>query len=180
MNDFLDELCYFDIYNKPLEIEILMKNKYDLEEFMNKLKKDQNFEQIFYHLKNTYNYIISNNIIINNSKINIYIDFLLILIELILRDPFYKQGLENNKNLVKLITLIYLKIYIEFKNFDVEDKLLNFIKLYSIKFINFQFFIRFFDEVNSKIYKNFIIKIEDIYKQNKYIKNINNNFYDNL
>ena len=180
MNDFLDELCYFDIYNKPLEIEILMKNKYDLEEFMNKLKKDQNFEQIFYHLKNTYNYIISNNIIINNSKINIYIDFLLILIELILRDPFYKQGLENNKNLVKLITLIYLKIYIEFKNFDVEDKLLNFIKLYSIKFINFQFFIRFFDEVNSKIYKNFIIKIEDIYKQNKYIKNINNNFYDNF
>ena len=180
MNEFLDELCYFDIYDKPIEIEILMKNKYDLEEFMNKLKKDKNFEQIFYHLKNTYNYIISNNILINNSKINIYIDFLLILIELILRDPFYKQGLENNKNLVKIITLIYLKIYIEFKNFDVEDKLLNFIKLYSIKFINFQFFIRFFDEVNSKIYKNFIIKIEDIYKQNKYIKNINNNFYDNL
>ena len=180
MNEFLDELCYFDIYDKPIEIEILMKNKYDLEEFMNKLKKDKNFEQIFYHLKNTYNYIISNNILINNSKINIYIDFLLILIELILRDPFYKQGLENNKNLVKIITLIYLKIYIEFKNFDVEDKLLNFIKLYSIKFINFQFFIRIFDEVNSKIYKNFIIKIEDIYKQNKYIKNINNNFYDNF
>ena len=179
MDEFFDELDDLEIYDKSLEVEILMKNKNELEEFMNKLKKDKNFEQIFYYLKNTYNYII-NNILINNSTINIYIDFLLILIDLILRDPFYKQGLENNKNLVKIITLIYLKIFIDFKNFDIEDKLLNFIKNYSIKFINYQFFIRFFDEVNSKIYKNFIIKIEDIYKQNKYIKKINNNFYDNF
>ena len=179
MDEFFDELDDLEIYDKSLEVEILMKNKNELEEFMNKLKKDKNFEQIFYYLKNTYNYII-NNILINNSTINIYIDFLLILIDLILRDPFYKQGLENNKNLVKIITLIYLKIFIDFKNFDIEDKLLNFIKKYSIKFINYQFFIRFFDEVNSKIYKNIIIKIEDIYKQNKYIKKINNNFYDNF